>query len=117
MASTPLERVFRQDRMVVLSAIVVVSAAAWAYVIRLAITTDMSGQAMDMPGMMMAPTIQPWSAADVLLMWLMWAVMMGGMMLPSVAPMVLIYAGVARHALAQGKPFAASGWFVASRIT
>ena len=81
MASTPLERVFRQDRMVVLGAIVVVSAAAWAYVIRLATTMDMSGQAMDIPGMMMAPSLQPWSAADFLLMWLMWAVMMVGMML------------------------------------
>lgn len=116
MASTPLERVFRQDRLVVLGAIAVVLAAAWAYVIWLAGTMDMSGHAMDMPGMMMAPSLQPWGAADVLLMWLMWAVMMVGMMLPSVAPMVLIYAGVARHALAQGKPFAASGWFVAGYL-
>ena len=64
MASTPLERVFRQDRMVVLSAIVVMSAAAWAYVVWLATTMDMSGQAMDMPGMMMAPSLQPWGATD-----------------------------------------------------
>jgi len=112
MDSTPLERVFRQDRRVVLGAIVAVSAAAWAYVVWLATTMDMSGQAMDMPGMMMAPTFQPWSTADFVLIWLMWAVMMVGMMLPSVAPMVLIYARVARQALAQGKPFAASGWFV-----
>ena len=111
MASTSLERVFRQDRIVVLSAIVAVSAAAWVYVVWLATTMDMAGHAMDMPGMM-APALQPWSAADFVLMWVMWAVMMVGMMLPSVAPMVLIYAGVARHALAQGKPFAASGWFV-----
>ena len=111
MAGTPLERVFQHDRMVVLGAIGGVSAAAWAYVVWLSTATDMSGHAMDMPGMM-APAFQPWSAADFLLMWLMWAVMMVGMMLPSVAPMVLIYARVARHALAQGKPFAASGWFV-----
>ena len=58
MASTPLERVFRQDRMVVLSAIVGVSAAAWAYVVWLATAVDMSGHAMDMPGMM-APSLQP----------------------------------------------------------
>ncbi len=44
-------------------------------------------------------------------MFVMWVVMMVGMMTPSVAPMVLIYARVARHASAKGKPFAATIWF------
>jgi predicted metal-binding membrane protein len=38
-------------------------------------------------------------------------VMMVGMMTPSAAPMILIYARVGRQASAQGKPFAAAGWF------
>src|SRR5690606_15703135 len=59
---------------------------------------------------------EPGRAADFFLMWMMWAVMMVGMMLPSVAPMVLIYAGVARHAHRQGKPFAATGWFAAGYL-
>lgn len=113
MASTPLEHAFRHDRVVVLGAIAAVSALAWAYVIWLASEMDMSG--MDMPGMM-APGFEPWRAADFFLMWMMWAVMMVGMMLPSVAPMVLIYAGVARHAHRQGKPFAATGWFAAGYL-
>lgn len=115
MAGTPLERVFQHDRLVVLGAIAAVSAAAWAYVVWLSTAMDMSGHGMDMPGMM-APSFQPWNAADFLLMWLMWTVMMVGMMLPSVAPMVLINARVDRHALAQGKPFAASGWFVTGYV-
>jgi predicted metal-binding membrane protein len=36
---------------------------------------------------------------------------MVGMMTPSAAPMILIYARVGRQASAQGKPFAATGWF------
>jgi predicted metal-binding membrane protein len=44
-------------------------------------------------------------------MFAMWAVMMIGMMTPSVAPVVLLYARVRRHAIAQGEPFAATGWF------
>ena len=36
---------------------------------------------------------------------------MVGMMLPSVTPMILIYAGVARQARRDGKPFASTGWF------
>jgi predicted metal-binding membrane protein len=42
--------------------------------------------------------------------------MMIGMMLPSAAPMILIYARVARQALAQGKPFAATAWFAAGYL-
>ena len=46
----------------------------------------------------------------------MWIVMMVGMMTPSVAPMILIYARVGRQAAQQGKPFAASGWFAAGYL-
>jgi predicted metal-binding membrane protein len=43
----------------------------------------------------------------------MWAVMMVGMMTPSVAPVILLYARVGRQAASSGKPFAATGWFAA----
>jgi predicted metal-binding membrane protein len=41
----------------------------------------------------------------------MWIVMMVGMMTPSVAPILLLYASVGRQAMTQGKPFASTGWF------
>jgi predicted metal-binding membrane protein len=47
---------------------------------------------------------------------LMWAVMMVGMMAPSAAPMILMYARVGRQGKAQGKPFAATGWFAAGYL-
>ena len=37
--------------------------------------------------------------------------MMIGMMTPSAAPMILLYARVGRSASAQGKPFASAAWF------
>jgi predicted metal-binding membrane protein len=43
----------------------------------------------------------------------MWAIMMVGMMTPSVAPVILLYARVGRQAASSGKPFAAAGWFAA----
>jgi len=43
----------------------------------------------------------------------MWAVMMVGMMAPSAAPMILMYARVGRQGRAEGKPLAATGWFAA----
>ena len=46
-------------------------------------------------------------------MFAMWVVMMVGMMAPSAAPMILMYARVGRQGKAAGKPFAATGWFAA----
>ena len=44
-------------------------------------------------------------------MFMMWVVMMIGMMTPAAAPMVLLYARVGRQAAMQGKPFANSYCF------
>jgi predicted metal-binding membrane protein len=111
--ATRLEQAFRHDRIVVIAAIAVVAAMAWLYVIWLASPAKMS--AMDMPAMM-EPGIAPWSTADVAFTFVMWAVMMLGMMLPSASPMVLLYARVARQALERGAPFAATGWFAAGYV-
>jgi len=52
-----------------------------------------------------------WSATQFIFIFAMWAVMMVGMMTPSVSPMVLIYARFARGLVAQGVPFASTAWF------
>jgi predicted metal-binding membrane protein len=110
MTGTPLERILRRDRLVVLGAMAGVTALAWAHLLRLAGRMDMAGHGMAMPEMM-APAIAPWGLGEALLVFSMWVVMMVGMMLPSVAPMVLVHAGVARHAESRGRPFASTGWF------
>lgn len=114
-----LEAVLRRDRAVVSVALVVVAVVAWTYLLWLSANMRMDGE-LDMPGMsmpgMLAPEFRPWSAADFSFTSAMWAVMMVGMMTPSAAPMVLIYAAVGRQASAQGKPFAATGWFLAGYI-
>lgn len=89
---------------------------AWAYIGWLAAAAPMSmpmdhGASGTMTGM--SADLRPWSAAEFLAMLLMWSVMMVGMMTPSVAPMILIYARVARQASTRGTPFAPSGWFAA----
>ena len=62
---------------------------------------------MDMS--LMAPGFSAMDAAHSLSMLAMWTVMMIGMMTPSVAPMILLYAQVARRQRRQ--PFAPAGWF------
>jgi predicted metal-binding membrane protein len=119
MTGTALEAVLRRDRLVVAGALFVLAALAWAYVVWLAADMDMGG--MDMGGSrmipsgmgMMMPGFSPWSGIEFALVFAMWAVMMIGMMAPSVAPMVLLYARVGRQAATADKPFAATGWFAA----
>src|SRR5215467_13276251 len=112
-----LEAVLRRDRAVVFAALVVITMLAWADIIWLA--DDMAMDGMDMTGFRMIPAGQglmmpasaPWQPVEFVYVFAMWAVMMIGMMTPSVAPMILIYARVGRQAVASGHPFAASGWF------
>jgi predicted metal-binding membrane protein len=128
MTTPSIEAVLRRDRAVVLAAIVAVAALAWAYITWLAASmgaNDTSMPDMKMPGMdmssmdmpgMAAPTLGFWSVAEFGFMFAMWAIMMVGMMLPSVAPMLLLYARVARQAGVQGKPFAATAWFASGYL-
>lgn len=135
MGDTALEAVLRRDRAVVTAALVVIAVLAWAYVLWLAgmvmpgsavpggagdlAATDMSNMDMgatDM-GATVAPGFRAWATADFAFIFTMWAVMMVGMMTPSVAPMLLLYAGVGRKAQADGRPIASTGWFFTGYLT
>src|SRR5262249_32965587 len=113
MAKAALETVLRRDRIVVAAALAGLAALAWGYVLWLGADMNMDG--MDMTGFrmipaglgIMAPANAPWRGIE----FAMWAVMMVGMMAPSAAPMILMYARVGRQAAAEGTPFAATGWF------
>ncbi|NIA70932.1 DUF2182 domain-containing protein [Pelagibius litoralis] len=61
---------------------------------------------------LMMPLQSAWSAQEVFLVWLMWAVMMGAMMLPSAVPMILIHRRVAGSRQASKAAATASLWFI-----
>ena len=130
-----------RDRIVVATALTVVTLLAWAYVLWLSIympgmgagasaysdggmaNMDMSASSdgmanMDMDGAtrVLAPGFRIWAPADFVFMFAMWSVMMVGMMTPSVAPMVLLYAASGRKAAEAGAPFASTGWFFAGYL-
>jgi len=60
--------------------------------------------------------MQPWTATEFGLRLAMWAVMMVAMMVPTAAPMTLMYAAVARKAAAQHNPLAPTFVFVTGYI-
>src|SRR5262245_23275446 len=117
MTDGALETVLRRDRLIVAGSLGVIVALAWGYVLWLANDMDMGG--MDMTGFRMipaglgrmAPANAPWKAIEFAFVFAMWAVMMVGMMAPSAAPMILMYARAGRHGRAEGKPLAPTGWF------
>jgi predicted metal-binding membrane protein len=111
-AST-LEAVLRRDRLIVVAGLVGVAALAWLYLVVMAAGMHMS---MPMGEAMAMPQIRPWSAVDFVLMFLMWAIMMVGMMVPGAAPMILLYARVCRTQRDKGRPFAPTGAFLAGYV-
>jgi predicted metal-binding membrane protein len=68
----------------------------------------------NMPGIVM---LRSWTAVDFLLMLLMWVIMMIGMMVPTAAPMTLVYAAIARRAASQNSPIAPAAVFIAGYVT
>jgi predicted metal-binding membrane protein len=60
--------------------------------------------------------VQPWTATEFALRLAMWAVMMVAMMVPTAAPMTLLYAAVARKAAARHNPLPSTFIFVAGYI-
>ena len=99
-----------RDRRLVLAALVALAALAWAYTVRLGVEHGSMADAMSRPSMIR------WSAADFVFMFVMWAVMMFAMMLPSVTPTVMIFARVREKREAAGRPFAPTGAFVSGYL-
>ncbi len=101
----------RRERAFVLAGLAAAVALSWAYLLDMA--ADMDAIAGMMAGMMQP---KPWSALDALLMFVMWAVMMVGMMLPSATPTILLYAAVSRRQRAKGRRLAPVWTFVAGYV-
>ncbi len=98
-ARTVVEAALQHQRSTLLVLLVALPAACWTWVILMA--RDMYGSMRGAAGWMMTPD---WDAPHVLLLWAMWAVMMVAMMLPSAAPVVLLYAGAVRQRSSLRRP-------------
>ena len=109
-ASTSLEGLLRRDKLVTCAAILLLIILASSYTIfgvgmsmsAIEMTPGLGQSTIAMPTMenmkkmMMAPA--SWSISYGLLVFLMWWLMMVAMMLPSAAPMILLYTALIRRA-------------------
>ncbi len=114
--ATTLEAVLTRDRTIVLGGLAALTVLAWGYTIYLA--SDMMGIGMGAATITIGsdgvamPQLQPWGTVDFVLMFAMWAVMMTAMMLPSGAPMILVFAKINRKRRDQQKPFIPTSVFL-----
>jgi predicted metal-binding membrane protein len=90
-SSTPLESLLRRDRWLIGGALAITVALCWAWLAPMA--RDMYGSMKGASAWMMTDR---WDVTHLALLFAMWVVMMAGMMLPSAAPTLLLYAGVIR---------------------
>jgi len=85
---------------------------AWLYLLQAKTAMpDMDMSGMDMPGMDM-PGLHEWGVTTVLLLFVMWAVMMVAMMVPSAAPMILAFLTVNQRRRATARPLVPVGIFL-----
>ena len=94
--ATRLELLLGHDRASLVVLLILFPLVCWSWIVVMA--HDMYGPMTGASAWMM--TLQ-WDASHVFLLWAMWAVMMVGMMLPSAAPLLLLY-GVAVRRQSRG---------------
>ena len=111
-SSSPIEAILRHDRVVILSGLAGLAALAWAHMIQGARAMDDSGMCACLGMAMSGPDIRPWAVSTIPPLFLMWAEMMVAMMIPSVAPTILVFARVNRQRREQNRPFVHTGWFL-----
>ena len=117
--SSRLEGLLLNDSAIVIAALVALTLVAWTYLVVLSL--DMSEGNMSLTGIgamvdmttegAMTRALQPWTPVTFALMLFMWWVMMVGMMVPSAAPMILLYAAVQRKKLPDENPVLRTGLF------
>jgi len=102
---TPAERLIRKDRAITIAGLTALSLLSWVWIMAgagLGMNT-LSMSTFQFPPPVMDGTVMAWSPGYAVLMLAMWWIMMIAMMIPSAAPMILLYGRVARHAQNNGQ--------------
>src|SRR3954454_6712654 len=107
-----LESMLKRDRLIVLGGLVGIAGLAWGYMVYEARAMVHTGVCCCVGMKMSGPDMQSWSARELIPLFLMWSEMMVAMMIPSAAPMILMFAAVNRKRREQERPFVPTGIFV-----
>jgi predicted metal-binding membrane protein len=122
-----LERAIRKDRAIAGLGLAAVTGISWVYLVRMAAAMNAAAADKAMHAAMGMPEMAAWGAAEFVMLFLMWAVMMLAMMLPSAAPIILVVLAAYRRrgagspalaaAFAAGYVLAWTGFSVLAALT
>ncbi len=107
-----LDAALKRDRWIVAAALAGITAVAWAYMIHEARAMNATGVCQCLGMEMSGPNTRAWAAGTLLPLFAMWAEMMVAMMLPSAAPMILIFSATSRRRRESARPFVPVAYFV-----
>jgi predicted metal-binding membrane protein len=99
MTETAKQSLLRPDRLAIVASLLGIVVISWLYLWLEALSMDsmvMEAGAMGPTHIPSMPVPSPWSIGSLLPTFLMWAIMMCGMMIPSAAPAILLYASIVR---------------------
>ena len=97
------------DRAIILAGLTVITAASWGY---LCFDAWRMSHGESCCAAFALPRMHRWPLSDLLMLFVMWAVMMVAMMTPTAAPMVLLFAAINRRCRAEEKPYVPTGIFL-----
>jgi len=92
-----LERLIRRDRLIIGAGLAVLTVVSWIYLVNMAGGIRTAVGDAEMHAAMGTPEMAAWGVTQFIALFVMWIVMMVGMMVPSAAPMMLLVLGVYRH--------------------
>jgi predicted metal-binding membrane protein len=97
-----LDAVLKRERGIIIAGLISITALAWLYIVMLAADMAPMGDMGAMSNQMSMPQMQAGrNTTELFLNFIMWAVMMVAMMIPSAAPMILAFSTINRKQASQ----------------
>ncbi len=112
MTERPLRFVLQRDRFVIGAGLTGITLVAWLYMAQEARGMTDTGVCQCLGLKMSGPDTKPWSAVELVPLFLMWSEMMVAMMVPSAAPMILLFATLNRKRREADRPYVSTGIFL-----
>jgi predicted metal-binding membrane protein len=113
---TVLEAALRRDRWMVVASLAGVTVLAWIYLVVLAKAMASMENPSGWRAFMELMPMGRWGLLEYALAFTMWTLMMVGMMVPSAAPMIMLYGRVARRAQSHSTPLTSTTVFAAGYL-
>ncbi len=109
---TSIERIIKRDRLIIIFSLIGIVLLAWMYLFYL----YLSMKNINLRLAVSMPQTKYWSSVDFVFVFLMWGVMMVAMMVPSAAPMVIMFSTISRKRREQEAPFVSTGIFLSGYL-